>query len=119
MTNCDVYINDNIINVHIKSKINADEARYIATEAIPLMEKHKTILHGGIIDLTEASDADTIARKELAVSLEKCSGYLRKVAVYAPDMKRRVVAKIVLTMGGWRDYKMFSDRAKAIDWLKQ
>ena len=119
MSHCRVYIKDNIISVHIASKVTVKDAAMIAMEAVPLMESHRDVLHGGFIDLTEAADADTMARKELSKSLKKCGGYLRKVAVYAPDLKRRVVAKIVLAMGGWRDYKMFSDRDKAVTWLKE
>jgi hypothetical protein len=119
MARCRVLIKDNIISVTLTSKVTIEDARNIAVDAIPLMEAHKEVLHGGFIDLTDAADADAMARKELSSSLKKCSGYLRKVAVYAPDLKRRVVAKIVLTMGGWRDYKMFSDRDKALKWLTE
>ena len=119
MGRCRVFIKDNIISVHLDSNIDVEDARNIALDAVPLMEHHRDVLHGGLIDLTDAADADSLARKELSSSLKKCSGYLKKVAVYAPDMKRRVVAKIVLTMGGWRDYKMFSKRDKAIEWLME
>jgi len=118
MTKCKVFIKDNIINVHIPDVVTIDDAKNIATDAIPLMKMHQGVLYGGMIDLTEAADADNKARKELSESLKRCGGYLKKVAVYAPDMKRRVVAKIVLTMGGWKDYKMFGNRDEAITWLK-
>jgi len=117
MGRCRVFIKDNIINVYLDSNIDVEDAKAIAVDAVPLMERHQDVMHGGFIDLSEAADADSMARKELSKSLKKCSGYLKKVAVYAPDLKRRVVAKIVLTMGGWRDYKMFSKREKAIEWL--
>lgn len=119
MTHCSVIIQDNIIMVSLEKDVTFEDARNIAIEAVPLMKRHKDILHGGFIDLTKAANADTMARKELASSLKKCSGFLKKVAVFAPDIKRRVVAKIVLAMGGWKDYKMFSDRDKAIAWLKE
>jgi hypothetical protein len=118
MARSNIFIKDDIIWVQVKGQVSIEDAKDIAEVCVPLLERHKSVLDGGIIDLTEADNADTKARKELAESLKKCDGYLGKVAVYSPDLKKRVIAKIVLTMGGYTNFKTFNRKNEAIDWIK-
>lgn len=118
MARSKIYIKDDIILVEVLGMVSIDDAKDIAEVCLPLLERHRDVLEGAIIDLTNAENAEARARKELAESLKKCDGYLDRVAVYSPDLKRRVIAKIILTMGGYTGAKVFNNKEKAIAWIK-